>query len=456
MSFDSERPFQLEELFFSITDLHGKIKVGNEVFARVSGYEADELRGAPHSIIRHPDMPRCVFKLLWDRIQAGQSIAAYVKNRAKDNSYYWVMAFVSCIPEGYLSIRFKPSAKSVATVAALYKELRDAELAIEREPGGLKQDAIECSSALLVQRLQEFGFESYDAFIESFFFADFCDRHHRLRGRHQPGSALRNGHEHTERLLQKIVNEVGQILDREEDFTSLRTRVASATDLVSALSLGVERASLNMTVRSAKCGPAGDPLSVISEWLRSGSLRVGSELQKLLAPVEKELQRVRSGLFLLTTSELQVEMIRYFMRELGQFGEAARGYSEQEAQDLMTLLSTTAEATFMQSLGELQLVGKAIRNVNLSFSNLEREVLGLGLAHVSGRVECVRMPDAGSLEVILHEVMTRIDEATEQLKTLQDTFSAMDKVMSNFATSSTEIANCYTELRRASQATTSI
>lgn len=67
-----ERHFKPEELIVSKTDLKGRITYANEVFLRLSDYSEKEVLGQPHSLIRHPDMPRCIFKLLWDRIRRGR------------------------------------------------------------------------------------------------------------------------------------------------------------------------------------------------------------------------------------------------------------------------------------------------------------------------------------------------------------------------------------------------
>ena len=83
---DIARDFKVSEAFFSTTDTRGVIQAGNRVFSRISGYTEAELIGKPHNIIRHPDVPRAVFKLLWDTLEAGQPICAYVKNMAKDGS----------------------------------------------------------------------------------------------------------------------------------------------------------------------------------------------------------------------------------------------------------------------------------------------------------------------------------------------------------------------------------
>jgi PAS domain S-box-containing protein len=92
MAAEHEREFQIHQLFFSTTDRKGVIVSGNEVFSRIAAYEESEMVGRPHSLIRHPEMPRCVFKLLWDTIARGEAIAAYVKNRASTGEPYWCRA----------------------------------------------------------------------------------------------------------------------------------------------------------------------------------------------------------------------------------------------------------------------------------------------------------------------------------------------------------------------------
>ncbi len=87
-----EAKFEIDELFFSITDQASTILSGNEVFVRISGYKKEELLGQFHNIIRHPDMPRVVFKMLWDHLKRDKPVVAYVKNKTKDGGYYWVLA----------------------------------------------------------------------------------------------------------------------------------------------------------------------------------------------------------------------------------------------------------------------------------------------------------------------------------------------------------------------------
>lgn len=129
-----ERFFPASELIVSKTDLKGRITYANRLFCKVAGYTEAELIGEPHSIIRHPDMPRSVFRLVWDTIEDRREIFGYVKNMAKNGDHYWVYAHVTPSFDasgniiGYHSNRRCPSRDIIDNVIVpLYAEL----LAIE-------------------------------------------------------------------------------------------------------------------------------------------------------------------------------------------------------------------------------------------------------------------------------------------------------------------------------------
>ncbi|MCV6547665.1 MAG: PAS domain-containing protein [Cohaesibacter sp.] len=90
-----ERFFDDNDIIVSKTDLKGRITYANKVFLDVSGYKEREVLGQPHNMIRHPEMPRCIFKLLWDCLTSGKEIFAYVNNCAKNGDHYWVYAHVT-------------------------------------------------------------------------------------------------------------------------------------------------------------------------------------------------------------------------------------------------------------------------------------------------------------------------------------------------------------------------
>ncbi|WP_331775795.1 PAS domain-containing protein [Sulfurospirillum sp. 1612] len=102
-----ETPVPQDELIISRTDLNGKITYANKVFADISGYEPEELIGKSHNIIRHPDMPKSVFKALWETIKSKKMWSGYVKNMRKDGGYYWVYAEVSPLYKDGKIIEYK-------------------------------------------------------------------------------------------------------------------------------------------------------------------------------------------------------------------------------------------------------------------------------------------------------------------------------------------------------------
>jgi PAS domain S-box-containing protein len=159
-----EKIMREDDFIVSKTDLKGRITYGNRIFIEFSGYTERELIGTQHNIIRHPDMPRAVFKLLWDTIQAKRECNAYVKNMAKDGSFYWVFANVTPNFDrdgnviGYFSVRRKPSASGVKTASGLYAAM----LAAEQRAGA--RDAIAASTKILTDLLKEKGL-SYDELV---------------------------------------------------------------------------------------------------------------------------------------------------------------------------------------------------------------------------------------------------------------------------------------------------
>jgi len=129
---DIERDYPQGRLIVSRTDLNGVITHANDAFVELSGWTREELIGAPHHILRHPDMPRQAFRDLWDSLRRSEKWHGYVKNLCKDGSFYWVYA--TAVPNirqgqvvGYTSVRRKPSRTRIAEVAPLYREWRERE-----------------------------------------------------------------------------------------------------------------------------------------------------------------------------------------------------------------------------------------------------------------------------------------------------------------------------------------
>jgi PAS domain S-box-containing protein len=159
-----ERVMREDDFIVSMTDTKGIITYCNRIFIEFSGYSETELLGSQHNIIRHPDMPRAVFKLLWDKIQNREECFAYVKNMSKDGGFYWVFTNVTPVFDpagnitGYFSVRRKPKQSGVQTASAVYAAMLEA----EKKAGAA--NAIAASTKVLVDILNEKGL-SYDELV---------------------------------------------------------------------------------------------------------------------------------------------------------------------------------------------------------------------------------------------------------------------------------------------------
>ena len=151
---DVEIELDPKRYIVSETDAKGKITFCNDYFMEVSGYNEEELIGSPHNIVRHPDMPRVVFKLLWETISQGKNINAVIKNLAKDGRYYWIFTEFEIRKDtdtgniiGYHASRKTISKHVIEIIDELYKKL----LKIEQE------DGVDASQDYLVNFLKSKG-----------------------------------------------------------------------------------------------------------------------------------------------------------------------------------------------------------------------------------------------------------------------------------------------------------
>ncbi len=158
--------FDEDDIIVSKTNPKGHITYANDIFIKLAGYSEKEILGAPHSIIRHPHMPRCIFKLLWDTIQTKDEIFAYVMNMSSNGDHYWVLAHVTPSYDdageitSYHSNRRVPDRKILeGTIIPLYKELLAEEQKHKNRKEGMK-----ASHDMLMSILEEKEID-YDEYI---------------------------------------------------------------------------------------------------------------------------------------------------------------------------------------------------------------------------------------------------------------------------------------------------
>ena len=159
-----------DEFIVSKTDASGKLTYCNRIFIDYAGYSERELLGHQHNIVRHPDMPRSVFHLLWSTLKSGNEFFGYVKNISKDGSYYWVIANVTPSYSGsgtgakdiigFFSVRRKPDPEKVRVMEIIYKDM----LSAEKQAGS--RDAIAAGTKVLMDIVNKTG-KDYREFILS-------------------------------------------------------------------------------------------------------------------------------------------------------------------------------------------------------------------------------------------------------------------------------------------------
>ena len=162
MSENKEHMVEESAFLVSKTDLKGRITYCNEPFLKIVGAKQAEVLGKPHNIVRHPDMPRAIFKLLWEHIKDKKEIFAYVKNKSFDGEYYWVFANITASVDdrnnavGYYSVRRKPNPKAIEVIEPIYQKL----LSVEKSGG------MDASMKFLTDFLNEKNL-SYDEFVNN-------------------------------------------------------------------------------------------------------------------------------------------------------------------------------------------------------------------------------------------------------------------------------------------------
>lgn len=349
---NAESVFNFDEMFYSRTDLKGRILSGNSVFRRVSGFEWEELETKPHNVIRHPDMPRAVFSLLWKFIQAGKPIGAYVKNRSKDGGYYWVFALAMPVEGGYLSVRIKPGSGLFAVVQQEYASL----LAREQSEGLKPERAAE----LLLARIQELGFSSYEAFMTEAIRAEVGARR----------KALNKGESRGLVALESLTKAVQGSIDE------ARAILASYEECLLV--------PINLEARAARLGAEGGQISVVSETYRSMMAEIRDVIGSFSGMAEVLSSTAREASFLFNASTVINDLTAHLART----GEVPLGGGVDEIQNLRAL-AERYRALALSGMADAELAVSKFKAVSLQLRRLGGN---LQVVRVSGLIGATQFP----------------------------------------------------------------
>lgn len=424
---DSPRDFRVDEMFFSTTDRRGIILSGNEVFIRISGYPAPEMIGQPHNFIRHPDMPRTIFRLVWNYLKLGQAVAGYVKNLAADGRYYWVVAIFSPLQDGFLSIRFKPSSELHAVVESLYGELGR----LERDSGSAGMDVAE---KRLLAVLVELGFTDYDAFMAAMLHSELKSRDVTIASRRAkllPAQIATVGTRGAAQLqaiyerYQDTYRQINRLYDELDEFARLQRELHTGFAGISNLTHEFRIVALNVTIKSAQLGESGRCIGVISAYLVELSARIFSISSKLAARIRPVGAGLQSVIFNLAAARLKLEMIMLFCHELATAGPR-HGVDRRNVYELQA----SFDATIRAAVQGLLTAETALRGFGSHAEEFRRLTLTMQVVQLGGAVEASRLLDDGSLAQTFRDVRGQTEASKSKLDALADVIAAFDQLAS--------------------------
>lgn len=410
---DRAAPFALDEMFFSMTDRKAHIRSGNEVFARVSGLEMEELLGAAHNIVRHPDMPRGVFEIFWRLLNTGRPVAAYVKNLSTDGSYYWVMAVVVPTTDGFLSVRIKPSTELFGTIRELYGELHALEREVEAGDPRNRKSAIEASSRRLDERLGALGFPGYEAFMRAAFPAEVLARQ---AGLHEPASsrivaeggdpglrAVLGACAETDRFLDVLVATLGE-------HTRIGETLSGKSEFVLDLADNVRLFSLNALLAASRLGRDGAALGAVAQLMRQRSDQAAPVIQSASSEIAATVELLSDVGFRIASAKLLTEMTMVFVAELLEKDER----SDRAVHDLGALVDCMRRE-IDGVLDALVALDRRLIALMGHVTTIDRDLAVLSTLEVNGRVEAARHPDARHVETLFKTISEQVRSARGQM-----------------------------------------
>lgn len=380
-----EAPFELHEVFFSRTDARGVIEAGNYVFRRVAHYDWSELIGAPHKLIRHPDMPRGVFWLLWHTLKQGIPIGAYVKNQAKDGLHYWVFASVVPCAGGYLSARIKPVSPLRDVVEAEYAAL----LQREQDEGLTPEE----SGQTLLGRLSELGFEDYQRFEAHALSEELIARQ---RGLDQPDDPH---------------------IQQHRDMLDAALQLQKATDTLVREFNGVKIIPHNMRAIASRLEPTGGPFRTLSGDYGKMSTDISNWFEQNVVGENSNFSAIRTSV----VRSMFLDGLTKILDECEhQLNWERRRSNDNDIERERAYLKSLVETYRTQSNDSRMTVRKEAERILAACAQMTRHIMSLRTTRVLCKIESARMGPAGvGLKDIIAQLGRFQDEINDHLGAVQ-------------------------------------
>lgn len=408
------------------------------MFVRVSGYEESDLVGQPHSKIRHPDMPASVFRLFWDMLQAGESIAAYVKNRARDGEYYWVMAMAVPVQDGYLSVRLKPTSDQLPIVKDIYARVLACEEAAASQ-GESKGAIIDAGTVALTRELKGLGFETYVDFMQRALVTEMMCRAETLAQNTLPPSRTPRQHfsgndqsrvvsdlyiesSQCDRALASMLGELTALESANRNFASACKEICEQAEIIRGVAMN-----------SHICATNG-VLDAISGQLAAAE----ADLRQLLELIDDAFQRVSDSLktleFNVSVASLQSEIATIFLKEL------EVGSSPATEENVVTLLTQSCSRQ-IELFEHLDCAGDWFRDIASLTDKLKCNAKTLRYIRMAGVTEATYLPSDHAFIGLFEQVKESIAASMSFCTTLDHQVQDCESVISGLASTKKNLAN---------------
>ena len=426
--------FALNETFFSTTDERGVITSGNKVFSRTSGYALDELIGTAHNIVRHPDMPRCVFKMLWDCGQEGQPFMGYVKNLAKNGNHYWVFALIVSIPSGFLSVRIKPTTQVLDTIEVLYQRLVACENTALSD-GRTLPEAMALSQEMLDREVETLGYESYQSFSRYSLNAEIKQRDEGLAAndlRLFP-EELVVGQGGKANHLKAIYNQtfdtydrLGSLLENLDTFSLIYDDIQGRQFTVQKVAEEFRLNALNANIASEPLGQLGVTIGTVTQFLHEYSTNLSQKVDALADNISITTVSIADIAAYLATARLQLEMLLSFLAEI-----VSSSTSPKEADRLLVMakdLRTAFSDTLERATSAIRQVQRRLPELKDNKEEIRKLIVYLNVAQISGHTESMRIDEVDHLRSMFNDLRDRIDSAKGELEHLENIVNQLTQI----------------------------
>lgn len=352
------RDFSPQEMFFSMTDHRGVITRTNSVFARISRYGPDALIGAPHNIVRSPQMPGGAFRLMWDVIQAGRPFAGYVQSAAADGAVYWVFATVTPVPGGYLSVRTAPCVGDVwRAVQGIYTSTLDQERRARAE-GATRREAAELGRDAILAELARRGYSAYEDFMAHLLPVEVAERARLAHEARPVPAATTDGRLNAVRLAAtQISDQASALLRQIQHFRALSDGLRNSAEDASTGALGLSRATVAARAASELVSATAPTVLSTARAMERGGAETHVALEQLASRLDLDLRLLRGLQIRIALAKLHADMAVSFVDDLADGGESRLGLDHLpdlcEALDATVRLLTQALDAHATSMGDI-------------------------------------------------------------------------------------------------------